>query len=222
MGMDGQRTTAGQIADNLGIKPDTMSRTVRRKLGTGIGLNSPLSAEQVSVLLGKKTVSHEADKIEPKAPPVPKMEIKMPTKKQVARWPWRSISFITLMLVPTAASMQNMHDITYQIGHSEIKAILLTIMLSFSALVFTALGVRGWHTMILTGFLIIYEAFCNTAAIYDGLMGGISGNPTRFCGVVTDIFNCGSYGAALTLGAFTGLVIAAVQFTALYHLKKSI
>jgi hypothetical protein len=222
MGMDGQRTTAGQIADNLGIKPDTMSRTVRRKLGTGIGLNIPLSADQVSVLLGKRTTAPEVERPELKEPPIPRREIKLSTKKQVAKWPWRSISFIALMLVPTAASVQNMHDITYQIGHSEIKAILLTIMLSFSALGFTALGLRGWHTVTLAAVLIIYEAFCNTTAIYDGLMGGISGNPTRFCGVVTDIFNCGSYGAALTLGASIGLMIAAVQFTALYHLKKAI
>lgn len=54
MGMDTTDITAAMIADKMKIRPDTMARTVRRKLGTGYGLHTPLSPEQVSALSAKK------------------------------------------------------------------------------------------------------------------------------------------------------------------------
>lgn len=46
--------TAAILADKLKVRPDTMARNVRRKLGTGYGLHTPLDPGQVSVLTGKK------------------------------------------------------------------------------------------------------------------------------------------------------------------------
>lgn len=229
MGMDKTLITAGQIADNLGIKPDTMARTVRRKLGTGIGLNGPLSADQVSVLTDKKrgagrekrdtvftVVSSPRQQVPPQSIPSQKPAESTTTTRST----WRVIALIVLMLIPTAASIQNMYTITFHIGQSHFKAVLLTAMLSLSALGFAAVGIRRWYTLALAIVLIAFESFCNLTAIYDGLMGGIKANPTRFLGVVTDIFNGGSYGAALTLGVINALLIAAVQFTALINLKS--
>jgi hypothetical protein len=115
-----------------------------------------------------------------------------------------------------------MYAVTFQITGSLVKSGLLTAMLSFTALGFVAAGVRSWYSILLAVLLIVYETFSNTTAIYDGLMGGAKANPTRFLGVVTDIFNCGSYGAALSIGAVIGILIAAVQLASLYELKKTI
>lgn len=232
MGMDKTSITAGQLADKHGIRPDTMGRTVRRKLGRGIGLNQPLSAEQLVVLVGGQnesdsekrdtvfTVTNRPEKqVEDLRGNAPSEPPKVIEKRAMS---WRVWVLIAIMLIPTAASAQNMYTITFHIGQSHFKAVLLTAMLSFSALGFAAVGIKKWYTLALAILLIGFESFCNLTAIYDGLMGGLKANPIRFLGVVTDIFDCGSYGAALTLGIITALVIAAVQFTALFHLKKEI
>lgn len=49
-----QTMTAGQLADKLGVSRQTMEKRVQRKLsGQGVGLSTPLSAEQVRVLSGR-------------------------------------------------------------------------------------------------------------------------------------------------------------------------
>lgn len=127
-----------------------------------------------------------------------------------------------LLISPTVASVHNMYIVTRDLSGNVWDAVALTVVLSVSALGFVWYGVRAWYTIALAGLLIAYEAFCNLTRIYGGLMGvGQSGNPTRFLGLVTDIFGSGSHCTGIVLGGITAAFLAAVQYAAVFELNKS-
>lgn len=134
---------------------------------------------------------------------------------------WQKFLLVLLLLAPTAASVNNMLHITEALAGNYFDAVLLTVVLSASALGLVLAGVRDRWTLLLAVVLIAFESFCNLTRIYGGLMGvGTTGNPTRFLGLVTDIFNTGSHGTAIALGCFTALFIAAVQYAAVFQLNQ--
>lgn len=134
---------------------------------------------------------------------------------------WQKILLCLLLVAPTAASVNNMLHITEALAGNYLDAVLLTVVLSVSALGLVLAGVRSGWTLMLAVVLIAFESFCNLTRIYGGLMGvGTTGNPTRFLGLVTDIFNTGSHGTAIAVGAFTAFFIAAVQYAAVFQLNR--
>lgn len=128
-----------------------------------------------------------------------------------------------LLIGPIVASWHNMYLITHDLSGTIYDAVALTAVLSFSAIGFVWYGVQNWYVMALAALLIAYESFCNLTRIYGGLMGSgtPTGNPTRFVGLVTDIFGTGTHQTAIFLGAFTAFFIAAVQYAAVFELNKS-
>lgn len=135
---------------------------------------------------------------------------------------WRECIIVGLLIAPTAASVRNMYTVTYHLSEHATDAVLLTTVLSVSALGFVAAGIRSWWAVALAVVLILFESFCNLARIYGGLMGtGTTGNPTRFLGLVCDIFASGSHWTAVVLGGITALFLAAVQYAAIFELNKT-
>ena len=132
---------------------------------------------------------------------------------------YKLVILCLIFFAPTAASVQNINEITMEMAGWK-TAVLYTVLISFTPIGFVISGVKRWYTFPVAGLLILYEIFCNVTAIYRGLMQGPHGNPVRFLGTVTEIFNTGTYGTALFLGAFVGVMLAAVQFTSLFSIKK--
>lgn len=153
--------------------------------------------------------------------PAPEPEPEEETWTQEQERPfYRRAILIALLIAPTAASVSNMYSVTGEITGEPITAALYTVILSVSALGFTLSGVRSWVTVLLSVILIAYESFCNLTRLYYGLMGGVNGNPTRFLGTVTELFNSGSYGTAVLIAGFSALMLAAVQYTAIFEIQK--
>lgn len=126
-----------------------------------------------------------------------------------------------LLVAPTVASVHNMFVVTRDLSGNWFDAVALTVVLSVSALGFVWYGARTWYTIALALLLIGYEAFCNLTRIYGGLMGvGGTWNPTRFMGLVTDIFGSGTHYTAIVLGGITALFLAAVQYAAVIEINK--
>ena len=150
--------------------------------------------------------------------PAPASEV-LPPAPGRAKQSW--ILYV-LLIGPIVASWHNMYLITRDLSGTIYDAVALTAVLSFSAIGFVWYGVRDWYIMALAALLIAYESFCNLTRIYGGLMGigAPTGNPTRFIGLVTDIFGTGTHGTAIFLGAFTAFFIAAVQYAAVFELNK--
>lgn len=111
----------------------------------------------------------------------------------------------------TIASVNNMHLIFYHITSGEtFTAWVFTAVFAGSAFCFIASGSTWLPIQIVTWFTILFEAFCNLTGVYYGMLGK-TGTPTRFLGMVTDIFNSGTHMTAICLGVFMALIIASVQ-----------
>lgn len=114
-----------------------------------------------------------------------------------------------------------MHTVTLDITGHEFSALLLTGLFSASPFLFVLAGMKNRITVLLVGLLIAYECFCNFTRIYGGLTGfGRSGFPTRFLGLVTDVFNTGTHGTALALSGIMAGLAAAVFYIAYNELSK--
>lgn len=111
----------------------------------------------------------------------------------------------------TIASVNNMHLIFWHITNGEVlTSWVFTAVFAGSAFCFIASGSTWLPMQIVTWFTIGFEAFCNLTGVYYGMLGK-TGTPTRFLGMVTDIFNSGTHITAILLGVFMALIIASVQ-----------
>ena len=133
----------------------------------------------------------------------------------------RKIAMFTLMAAPAIASLQNMLHVTADITHDGLAAILFTYAFTATPFLFVVFGATGRLSMALTGALIAVELFCNTVRIYGGLTGfGGSGYPTRFLGIVTEIFNSGTYQTATVIAVILSSLAAAVLYKAYFEYQK--
>jgi hypothetical protein len=240
MGMihtEGGRKTLAELAISAGWKYDTLWKKAKREFpSVGWTAKTEVPADIAEQLItsgrrnsaAKKTAPRKAAKkdfIRTPAPilentPAP-VEPGQDTAPARREWGWRQWVILFLLIAPTLASLRNMYNVTYLLSESSIDAALLTVVLSISALGFVVASGRTWYTLCLAGLLILFESFCNLTRIYGGLMGvGANWNPTRFLGLVTDIFGSGSHQTAIFLAAFTAFFIAAVQYAAVFELNK--
>lgn len=247
MGEHLQTMTPKEIAERLGVGTDAVRMKYKRMFPERpFDANETLPSEIFVRLLsdgrkkaqpkkGNKTrnVAEPKKKVEPqptpepewvevvtdKPAPEPEPEEETWTQEQERPFYRRAI-LIALLIAPTAASVSNMYSVTGEITGEPITAALYTVILSVSALGFTLSGVRSWVTVLLSVILIAYESFCNLTRLYHGLMGGVKGNPTRFLGTVTELFDSGSYGTAVIIAGFSALMLAAVQYTAIFEIQK--
>lgn len=228
--------TIAEIAETNGRPADTIYRKARRIWPEREwSIRSVVTEEEARILLGEKQQPAVNERVEQPRPVGVKIQAKkeqhnttynqpapgadsLPARPKIA---WRECVIVGLLIAPTAASVRNMYEVTYHLSGHTFDAILLTVVLSVSALGFVAAGVRSWWAVSLAVVLILFESFCNLARIYGGLMGtGTTGNPTRFLGLVTDIFGSGSHWTAIVLAGITALFIAAVQYAAIFELNK--
>jgi len=125
------------------------------------------------------------------------------------------------MLVPAIASVQNMWAVTSDISGHISMSVLLTSLFSAFPFAMTLAGVSTKAGRALVGVMIVYEAFCNFMRIYGGLTGfGKDGYPTRFLGIVTEVFNTGTYPTAIVLAFIMAALCAGVFYVSFNELKK--
>ena len=235
-----------QYAELNGKQTDAVQVKLRRIFpGQKFALDTELTGEHLAALSvdGRRSkraniphvVSAPKEKPQPKPQPAPEPEwveivVDKPTPEpepEEDQWTqeqerpfYRRALLVCLLIAPTAASVTNMLHVTGEITGEPITAALYTVVLSITALGFTLSGIRSWVTVALAVVLIGYESFCNLTRLYFGLMGGVTGNPTRFIGTVTRIFESGSHGTAIVIAAFSAAMLAAVQYTAILELQK--
>jgi len=210
-----------QIAESTGKRPEAIYMKLRRTFpGVSFSKSSELDSAHLAALQTDKrggankpaNAPVRAPKIQVYADVLPKQPVSAPKK--------RTAILGLLLAAPTAASVTNIYTVALAITQEEGTAVLYTIVLACSALGFTIANFRSWLTFSLSALLIAFESFCNLSRLYHGLMGGVSGNPTRFLGTVTEIFNSGSHGTALIIAGFSALMLAAVQYAAIFELQK--
>lgn len=136
-----------------------------------------------------------------------------------ARVAGRVAGLYFLLTASTAASVYNLLQVTLELADL-FSAVTLTVVLSAAAVVFVSVGIQSPLTRFVVVLLIGYEAMCNTVRIYGGLTHWGEGTPNVFLRTVTDVFGSGTFETATFLGAFTALLIAGVQYAAVFEINK--
>lgn len=223
--------TIETLAASAGIPADTLYRKAGRLWpDRKWSKYSALTEDEASALLAPKSKKgRPASAPKPARPApdpaaVPKSGQPKPGggKPKRAATPWSAIVLVALVAAPVLASVRNVYSVTWHLSEHSFDAAVLTTVLCASAPGFIAAGVRRWYVLALAVGIMLFEAFCNLAIIYGGLMGvGTSGNPTTFLKLVCDIFGSGPHWTSIWLGSIAALILALVQFTAIYQLKKS-
>lgn len=217
----GERTLK-EWADITGRVPASVMKTVRRKLGTGYSLESVMSADEWNGLFKTDAmpVRHKnADNSNTQTRQ--NSNTSKPKPSSAHPFTARTVILSLLMFVPAAASVQNMYTVTLDITEHTSSAILLTGLFSAAPFLFVMAGMRSEAAKALTGILIAYECFANVTRIYGGLTGfGRGDYPTRFLGLVTDIFNTGTYETAKLLALIMAAIAAAVFYAAYFELNR--
>lgn len=214
--------TINSFAEQHGKRPEAVYMKLRRAFpGVSFSKDSELTSAHLAALQTDKRGAKIVQPAKAQTPQISKPKAHATSEPVRRTMPQYRTAILGILLVaPTAASVSNMYHVSHQITQEAFTAWLYTVVLSASALGFTIAGVRSWITYFLSAVLIGFETFCNLSRLYYGLMGGVEGNPTRFLGTVTEIFSSGSHGTALAIAAFSALMLAAVQYAAIFELNK--
>jgi len=124
-----------------------------------------------------------------------------------------------LVAIPTVASGNNVFRICMAIMSEPVGGVTLAAVICGAAISLTYIGVKTRFATGLIVAVLLFETLANVTVIYDGLMGGLK-NPTRFLGVVTDIFGTGTHGTAIFLGVFAAGLLVGLQFASLFEIQK--
>lgn len=210
-----------QLAESTGKRPEAIYMKLRRTFpGVSFSKNSELNSAHLAALQTDKRGANKPANAPVRAPKIKQVHADVLPKQPAGLQKYRSFILGFLLVAPTAASVTNMYDVSYSITQEAVTAGLYTTVLALTAMGLTIAGVKSWVTVGLSLILIGYESFCNLSRLYFGLMGGVKGNPTRFLGTVTDLFDTGSHGTALAIAGFSALMLAAVQYAAIFELQK--
>lgn len=212
-----------QLAESTGKRPEAIYMKLRRTFpGVSFSKNSELNIAHLTALQTDKRGGANKPAHTPVRAPKKNKQVHADVlpKQPAGLQKYRSFILGFLLVAPTAASVTNMYDVSYSITQEAVTAGLYTTVLALTAMGLTIAGVKSWVTVGLSLILIGYESFCNLSRLYFGLMGGVKGNPTRFLGTVTDLFDTGSHGTALIIAGFSALMLAAVQYAAIFELQK--
>ena len=149
-----------------------------------------------------------------------------PAPIQIRKSGMQLFGLYLLMGSVAIASLQNVYRITFDITEEQFAAVLLTGIFSAGPFILVLSGIRTFTAKALTVALILYECFCNFTRIYGGLTGfGKAGFPTRFLGLVTDVFAFGKYQAgthetAIVISAVSAILAAAIFYASFKELSK--
>lgn len=229
--------TIEEICAAAGVPVDTVRKFLsRRGAVTPFDKSVPPSAEQMhlsAVLRGEGPGQRNAPKGERQEPKQPKSR---PNPAGAGRRPSEPVAanvaeghnntgMYLVMAATMVVSWQNMYAVTGELfAENRVASLTLTGLLCLSPFVFALCGMVSGQIKVLIVALGIFEAFCNIARIYGGLTNfdnpKAMGWPTRFLGLVSDIFGTGTYGTALALSFLLSGLIFWLFYTALFGLKK--
>ena len=217
--MGTMKQTLSQICEKHGVKQST-ARMRLAKHSIAWQSNRVATEKDVAIICAKSAVQAKS---EPAKQPKKNREVMetKPAERVASPVKTRSWILYMLMVIPAAASIQNIHGVTIDISRHESTAILLTALFSGAPFLFVLAGMKSLVTRGLTAALIGYECFCNLTRIFGWLtdFGGV-GYPTRFLGLVTEVFNSGTHYTALALAALMSLLAASVFYVAYNELNK--
>ena len=230
MGMEQSTRTIADICRETGTDIDTMRRRWTRKFDAPFNRYTIPTDAQLAVLFADNRrlkgidvelkpikAQKDADNTTYSAPDnTPDIVRDKPEQETRTNQVWLWLP----LFAASIACFRNMWLICLHLsGSDKLSALVLTLLFSGSAMCFILSRATGAAAQVVMWSLIAFECFCNTTGVYYGLLGK-NGVPTPFLGVVTDIFNSGTHGTAISLGAIMALIIGAVQVVSIKTIIK--
>jgi hypothetical protein len=235
MGAMRNETTAKDLGESTGVKPDTfrmrwnkLRETKPEHFACSFDVNAPLSPVQIECLLnaGKNQMPQLSKKpiensvLDNPAPAATVGAVIKPTANPsgLTKWPLWAAFIIT-----AGASIPNMVEVTQAIKGSGLVAWSLTFAFTLSPFLLILSRAKGLFKWAVVIGVMGYTAFCNTASIFGGLTSldkGYIMHPTVFLEAVTNMMNTDYLNTARTLAALMALLIGAIEFVAFKNLAK--
>ena len=235
MGAMRNETTAKELGESTGVKPDTfrmrwnrLRETKPEHFACSFDVNAPLSPVQIEYLLnaGKNQMPQLSKKpiensvLDNPAPAATVGAVFKPNTKPsgLTKWPLWAAFIIT-----AGASIPNMVEVTQAIKGSGLVAWSLTFAFTLSPFLLILSRAKGLFKWAVVIGVMGYTAFCNTASIFGGLTSldkGYIMHPTVFLEAVTNMLNTDYLNTARALAALMALLIGAIEFVAFKNLAK--
>lgn len=250
MGAMRNETTAKEICESTGVKPDTfrmrwnkLRETKPEHFACSFDVNAPLSPVQIECLLNagknqmpqlsKKPIENSVlDNPAPAATVGAVFEpntVSMEEIQHEESAPTANPSGLTkwplwaAFIITAGASIPNMVEVTQAIKGSGLVAWSLTFAFTISPFLLILSRAKGLFKWAVVIGVMGYTAFCNTASIFGGLTSldkGYIMHPTVFLEAVTNMLNTDYLNTARLLAALMALLIGAIEFVAFKNIAK--
>jgi hypothetical protein len=140
---------------------------------------------------------------------------------------WVSIGALGLVFViATVVSGANTLKVSGQLSNSWLISNALMLMVSFTPILFIVARMEKFGVIVAV-CVVVFEGFCNTAATYLSLMGGMvyvwgapRGDCSAFLQNVVELTSSGHKQTAVGISICLALLVSSVQLVAFWGLKK--
>lgn len=196
-----------------------------------------LTVEQIKLLTATKSgrstsKEHEIRSVKP-IDPVGSQHTARPneggpdTGSEVVKRDWFAIGALALVFVmATVISGANTFKVSGQLSNSWLISKGLMLMVSFTPILFIIAKMEIWGVIVAV-CIVAFEGFCNTAATYLSLMGGMvyvwgapRGDCSPFLQNVVELTASGHKGTAVIISICLALLVSSVQLVSFWGLKK--
>ena len=148
-------------------------------------------------------------------------------KSDLVKRDWFAIGALALVFVmATVISGANTFKVSGQLSNSWLISNALMFMVSFTPILFIVARMEKVGVAVAV-CVVVFEGFCNTAATYLSLMGGMvyvwgapRGDCSPFLQNVVELTASGHKGTAVIISICLALLVSSVQLVSFWGLKK--
>lgn len=239
--------TTAELASNQGKTVDLFRQRYAQFRREGNPLfasefdrNAVLSVEQIAMLTATKSgrsTSNKEHEIRSREAVVPIVQVGNQTARPNEDGPetgsdavkrdWFAIGALALVFVmATVISGANTFKVSGQLSNSWLISKGLMLMVSFTPILFIIAKMEIWGVIVAV-CIVAFEGFCNTAATYLSLMGGMvyvwgapRGDCSPFLQNVVELTASGHKQTAVGISICLALLVSSVQLVSFWGLKK--
>lgn len=238
--------TTAQLAENMGktvdlfrIKWAKFRRAEHPLFAVEFRRDAVLTVEQIKMLTttksGRSTTNkeHEIRSVKPIISTVGSQATARPneggpdTGSEVVKRDWFAIGALALVFImATVISGANTFKVSGQLSNSWLISNALMLMVSFTPILFIVARMENVGVAVAV-CVVVFEGFCNTAATYLSLMGGMvyvwgapRGDCSPFLQNVVELTASGHKGTAVIISICLALLVSSVQLVSFWGLKK--
>lgn len=237
--------TAVELAQNQGRTVDLFRQRYAEFRREGNPLfasefdrNAVLSVEQITMLTATKSGRATTNKEHEIKSEVPIISVGSQatarpneggpeTGSEAVKRDWGAIGALALVFVmATVISGANTFKVSGQLSNSWLISKGLMLMVSFTPILFIIAKMEIWGVIVAV-CIVAFEGFCNTAATYLSLMGGMvyvwgapRGDCSPFLQNVVELTASGHKQTAVGISICLALLVSSVQLVSFWGLKK--